>query len=156
MEYLCNRKMCFPHFTNNLHKIDLDQHQVLGMHQQFDSTQLWKPRGRERVLRFFKTFRGLQLTWFYSPKRSMHSTPASIFSHCSFSHILFLNNTFLSHEHILLFQYNLRQIYFLMQRKATPKLSALLHIACTSLNSKMFAVFLTMFFLSLKNAILLS
>lgn len=92
-----------------------------------------------------KTLRGLQLSLLYSPRKSMHSTPASVFLHCSFSHILFLNNTFLSHEHILLFQYLSCQIYFLMQRKTTSKLSALAHTACISLNAKAFAVFLTFF-----------
>lgn len=101
--------------------------------------------GEKELQRFSKTFRGLQLTWFYSPKRSMHSTPASIFfSLFFFTHSL-LNNTFLSHEHILLSQYHLCQIY-LMQRKTTPKLSAFLHIACISLNAKAFTVFLTTFF----------
>lgn len=95
-----------------------------------------------------KTFRGLQLTLFYSPRRSMYSTRASVFLHCSFPHILFLNNTFLSHEHILLFQYHPCQIYFLMQRKTTSKLSALPHTAYISLNAIVFAVFLTTFFLS--------
>lgn len=64
------------------------------------------------------------------------------FLHCSFSHILFLNNTFLSHEHIL-FQYHLCQNYFSRQRKTTHKLSAFLHTAYISLNAKAFAVFLT-------------
>lgn len=65
------------------------------------------------------------------------------FLQCSFSHILFLNNTFPSHEHILPFQYHLCQIYFLMQRKTTLKLSALLYLGYISLNA---TVFLTTFF----------
>lgn len=149
MGYLCNHKMWLPSFPNNLHKIDPDQYQFLGMQQQFDSTQLRKPRERGKSFKYspkHSEFCSLRCFTPLEDPRTAHQPV--FFCAISFSHILFLNNRFLSHEHILLFQYNSCQIYFLMQRKTTPKLSALPHTASISLNAKAFAVFLTTFFLS--------
>lgn len=102
---------------DNLRKLDIDQqHQLLGMQQPLDSTQLQKPNGREKHSPKYSEVCSLQ--YFTPLEDSKHSRQRSVLStHCSFSHILILNNRFISHEHILLFQYHSCQIYFFFKCK---------------------------------------
>lgn len=86
------------------------------MQQPLDSTQLQKPNGREKHSPKYSEVCSLQ--YFTPLEDSKHSRQRSVLStHCSFSHILILNNRFISHEHILLFQYHSCQIYFFFKCK---------------------------------------